>query len=211
MNPPSKKYYDQYISSLQNSLSELIITNQKGDVLPNDQGFDELCELSSLVAQQNRMQFMFGNGASASFSNHMALDWTKNGKVRTMSLTSSPIITAVGNDLGFDESFAAPLKWYAQSGDLLIAISSSGNSQNILNVIAQAREMGLKVVTLSGLMSDNPSRQLGDLNVYIPAKTYGIVECAHQVILHVWLDKFMGIEEWSRDTTQNMNINSFQL
>ena len=69
----------------------------------------------------------------------------------------------------------------------------------------------MKVVTFSGLRPDNISRKLGDLNFYIPAKTYGIVECAHQVLLHLWLDQYMQIYEWEREEYQNMRLTEFQL
>jgi D-sedoheptulose 7-phosphate isomerase len=100
------------------------------------------------------------------------------------------------------------LGYYSKKGDLLVTISSSGNSLNIIKSIEMAREKGMGVVTFSGLKPDNQSRKMGDLNFYIPAKTYGIVECAHQVLLHVWLDQYMGVVEWNRTECQNMDHNS---
>jgi D-sedoheptulose 7-phosphate isomerase len=117
----------------------------------------------------------------------------------------------MGNDLGYEEAFSAPLSWYASSGDRLVTISSSGNSPNILKTIEVARAKGMSVITFSGLKPDNASRKLGDLNFYIPAKTYGIVECAHQVLLHVWLDMFMGVKEWEKTEEQNMRKEEFKL
>ncbi len=67
------------------------------------------------------------------------------------------------------------------------------------------------MITLSGLKPNNLARQRGDLNFYVPAKTYGVVECVHQVLLHIWLDKYMGVEDWSRDNFQNMSKDSFNL
>ena len=128
-----------------------------------------------------------------------------------MSFSDSALLTAMGNDLGYEEVFAAPLSWYGQSGDLLITVSSSGGSPNILRTIEMAREKGMQVVTFSGLKPNNPSRRAGDLNFYVPAKTYGVVECAHQVLLHIWLDRFMGITEWDRNGFQNMRKDAFQL
>lgn len=204
-------YYQNYIKAHDAALAGLEITDRGGDLLDNDAGFGKLCELSAKVRDAGRKQYLAGNGASAAFANHMALDWTKNGGVPTHSFSDSALLTALGNDLGYEEAFAAALSWYAKSGDLLVTISSSGNSANIINTISTARSKGMSVVTLSGLKPDNKSRQLGDLNLYIPAKTYGIVECAHQVLLHVWLDKFMGINEWDRDAFQNMNKDGFTL
>ncbi|MGJ3243034.1 MAG: SIS domain-containing protein [Opitutales bacterium] len=203
-------YFSRYIGALHQCLDSLIVTDLRHEPLPADAAFERLCALSADVQERGGRQYLCGNGASAAFANHMALDWTKNGGVPTYSFSDASLITAMGNDLGYDEVFAAPLGWYGRKGDLLLTISSSGNSPNILRTIAVAREQGLKVVTLSGLKTDNQSRQLGDLNFYVPAKTYGIVECAHQVLLHVWLDRFLGLEEWNREAPQNMRASEYQ-
>ena len=87
---------------------------------------------------------------------------------------------------------------------MLVAISSSGNSPNITEAIKTARTKNMTVVTFTGLRPDNRVRQMGDFNFYIQAHTYGIVECVHQVLLHVWLDQFMQVEEWSIENFQNM-------
>jgi len=206
-----KNYYAKYCASHDQALANLEISNRGSELLSHDEGFEALCELSQNVGEAGRKQYLVGNGASAAFANHMALDWTKNGGVPTHAFANSALLTAMGNDLGFEEAFSAPLSWYAKSGDLLVTISSSGNSANIIRTIETARSKGMGVVTFSGLKPDNQSRQLGDLNFYIPAKTYGIVECAHQVLLHIWLDKFMGITEWEREDYQDMNKEAFNL
>lgn len=203
-------YYLNFIDCISNSLKCIEITNISGKRLDPDEGFSRLCKLSEKIRSDGRAQFLCGNGASSAFANHMALDWTKNGKVRTFSFSDSALLTALGNDYGGEDVFVAALNLYAQKNDLLVTISSSGNSPNILKAIASARELGMHVVTMSGLKSDNRSRSLGELNFFIPAKTYGIVECAHQALLHIWLDCFMGITEWSMETYQNMQAKSFQ-
>lgn len=168
-------------------------------------------ELLKEVQSANGTQFFLGNGASAAFAEHMALDWTKNGGVRSLNPSSSVLLTALANDISFHDSFATFLDRYAKAGDLIVTISSSGNSENVIRAIAQARKMDCKVITLSGLKPDNTSRQLGDVNFYVPARTYGIVECAHQVLLHMLIDAFMGIAEWDRTGYQNMNVSEFKL
>lgn len=206
-----KNYYKNYLNAHDAALAGLEVTDRGGALMDQDAGFDKLCEISAQIRDAGRNKYMAGNGASAAFANHMALDWTKNGGVATHSFSDSALLTALGNDLGYEEAFSAPLSWYAKSGDLLVTISSSGNSPNIIKTIEVARSKGMGVVTFSGLKPDNASRQLGDVNLYIPAKTYGIVECAHQVLLHVWLDKFMGVTEWGRDGFQNMRKDEFSL
>jgi D-sedoheptulose 7-phosphate isomerase len=211
MENEMKNYYKNYLNAHDVALASLEITGRGATVMDQDRGFDQLCAISAQIRDSGHTQYLVGNGASAAFANHMALDWTKNGGVPTHAFANSALLTAMGNDLGFEEAFSAPLSWYAKSGDLLITISSSGNSANIIKTIEVARSKGMGVVTFSGLKPDNKSRQLGDLNFYIPAKTYGIVECAHQVLLHIWLDRYMGIREWDRDDFQDMRKDSFSL
>ena len=204
-------YYKKYCQVYNWALAKLVITSTSGEELTHDQGFQALCDLSSKLVENGCRKYFMGNGASAAFANHMALDWSKNGGIASHSFASSSLLTAMGNDLGFDEVFSAPLGYYSKKGDLLVTISSSGNSANIIKSIEVAREKGMHVVTFSGLKPCNQSRKMGDLNFYIPAKTYGIVECAHQVLLHVWLDKHMGVVEWDRESYQNMHKDAFSL
>lgn len=211
VTPNMTGYYQNFVASVVSGLRAIEITDVNGEQLDPDEGFFRFCEASEKIRQAGRAQYLCGNGASAAFANHMALDWTKNGQVRTFSFSDSSLLTALGNDFSGEEVFAAALRLYAQNSDLLVTISSSGNSPNIVKAINTARELGMVVATISGLRPNNLSRSLGDLNFYIPGKTYGIIECAHQVLLHIWLDRFMGITEWNRDTYQDMRVESFIL
>ena len=92
-----------------------------------------------------------------------------------------------------------------------MTISSSGNSPNVVSALDYANEVGATTFALSGLKPYNKSRKKANFSVYYPFKTYGMVECAHQVYLHLWLDAFMNIFEWDREETQNMNIKEFKL
>jgi D-sedoheptulose 7-phosphate isomerase len=204
-------YYENYTSAFAAALAGLEVTDKAGTLLDPESAFRDLCSRIDALRSSGGMQFMCGNGASATLSNHMALDWTKNAGVKTMSFNDSALLTALGNDVGYEEVFSAPLRWYAKAGDQLVTISSSGNSPNVLRALEAAREMSLSIVTLSGLSPGNSSRKLGDVNFYVPAKTYGIVESVHQVLLHLCLDRFMGIKEWARSEEQNMRRSEFKL
>lgn len=204
-----ENYFTNYRSAISASLAALEATDAHGEPLTHDEAFDAWVRSTRALPERNRKQFICGNGASAAFANHMALDWTKNGKVTTHSFSDSALLTAVSNDLGVEAIFSSPLRWYGQKGDQLVAITSSGNSPNIIAAIKVARELGIYVVTLSGLKRDNACRSLGDLNFYVPAKTYGVVECAHQVLLHSWLDQHLDIEEWNRSDEQNMRYDQY--
>lgn len=203
-------YSQKYLESMSSVLAktEASIGTSSATV---EQALDRSLELLKSVQAANGTQFFLGNGASAAFAEHMALDWTKNGGVRSLNPSSAVLLTALANDISYQDSFALFLDRYARKGDLVVTISSSGNSENVLRAITKAREIGCGVITLSGLKPDNSSRKQGDVNFYSPARTYGITECAHQVILHMMIDAFMKIEEWTKTGYQNMNVSQFQL
>ena len=136
--------------------------------------------------------FFIGNGGSAAISSHLAIDYLKNGGLRTMALNDAPTLTALGNDLGYDQVFAKQLDMHADPGDLVIAISSSGRSPNILNGIEAARARQCGVITYSGFGADTPLRRSGDVNFYIRSGEYGFVEVAHLALCHASFDIAMG-------------------
>ena len=139
----------------------------------------------------NKIMFI-GNGGSAGIASHMAIDYSKNGNLRSQAFNDPSALTCLGNDLGYENVFAKQIDLHARSGDLLVAISSSGNSPNILGGVAEARKRGCKVVTLSGFEEDNGLRSLGDVNFYVPSGEYGFVEITHLALCHAVVDFAMG-------------------
>jgi D-sedoheptulose 7-phosphate isomerase len=199
-------FFNQYQSRLNELLTAVEVTDREGNDLGADHGFALLLNFTRALHQHDRGLFLAGNGASAAMASHMALDFAKNGRVRAMAFNDAASLTALGNDLGYDHVFDQPIRWYGRSGDMLAAISSSGASPNILNAIEVARQLGLRIITFTGLNADNPCREQGDINFYLDAKSYGLVECGHQVLLHAWLDQFLGQAEWAMAEAQNMRI-----
>lgn len=137
--------------------------------------------------------FFIGNGGSAGICSHMATDWMRNGGFSALALNDGAVLTCLGNDLGFEQVFAKQIQMHGRAGDLLIAISSSGNSPNILRGVEAARAAGMRVVTLSGFKPDNKLRRLGDVNFYVPSDRYGWVEISHLALCHAILDVSMGM------------------
>ncbi len=135
--------------------------------------------------------FFIGNGASAAIADHMACDWMKVGGFSAFSLNAGPALTAIANDIGYDQVFAIQLRAHACARDVLVAISSSGKSRNILAAAKEARHLGMHIVTLSGFSPDNQLRRLGHENIYVPSSKYGVVEVAHHAILHGILDRLV--------------------
>ena len=189
-------YFNQYIEVVNDRLKSIACTDIDGNPIATQKALDLWRSLAIAVKSNDKTQYFIGNGASATMASHMALDCSKNAGLRSFALNDIAALTAVGNDIGNEALFFAPLSWYCRPGDLLIAISSSGNSPNIIAGIQAARKASAKVITLSGMKHDNKARKLGDINFYVPANTYGIVECIHQIMLHSWLDEMMHVKEW---------------
>lgn len=136
--------------------------------------------------------FFIGNGGSNSICSHMMEDYGKIGGFRTFAFSDAALITCYANDYGYENAMAEWLKLHLDAGDLLIAISSSGESKNIVNAATVAQSKQAKIITLTGFAEKNVLSQMGDVNMHLPIKNYGIVECFHQTILHIILDSLNG-------------------
>lgn len=178
-------------SSTVSNLNKLLLSIETSGIVANDpdMAFARWVEMGAEVQKQDRTIYLIGNGASASMASHFAADLSKNAMVRTRVFTDLSELTAIGNDIGFDQIFAVPLRRYARAGDMLVAISSSGNSPNVLAAAEVARHGRVSLVTLTGFKADNKLRGLGDINFYVPSSTYGETETCHAGILHHWMDK----------------------
>jgi D-sedoheptulose 7-phosphate isomerase len=183
--------WNDYVAAIGTGLNGIVMTDRHGRALEAAEGFRRWVDLTHDVQGRGQNIYLVGNGASAAMASHFAADACKNGGLRTQAFNDGPLLTCTGNDLAFDQVFALPLSRFARAGDMLITISSSGASANIVRVLERAREMNLRVVTLSGKRSDNPSRSFGDLNIYMPSDRYGWIESGHHVVLHYWLDQYL--------------------
>ena len=214
-NIPKKQhtfsYEDHYFESFSNLISKTIyaINNKQTD---KESFFTSLVNKTNDINKSSGRLFFVGNGASSAFANHMALDWSKNGNIKSFSLSDSSLLTALANDISYEDAFSKFLEIYDfNENDLVITISSSGNSKNIISVINYCKKHNIKTVGFSGLNNDNLTQQLVDYSIFVPCKTYGFAECIHQFFLHLWLDKSMKIEEWTKSVSQNMDSNNFKI
>lgn len=205
------KYYSNYFKSISRGLDEsLYYANQQ--ISEPEIFFKTIKDVLIKLRETKSKIYFFGNGASAAFANHMALDFSKNGKILSRSLSDSALLTALANDYSYENAMLEFLKIEGVSkDDLVITISSSGNSPNVISVLNYCKENNIKSLALSGLKKDNKSISLADYSIYVPMKTYGMVECIHQIFLHLILDESMEIFEWDRNEFQNMNSSNFKL
>lgn len=156
-----------------------------------DQGIKLLVDTFTRHKEKKSQLFFIGNGGSSAIASHMTADFMKNGGMNTYSLYDNAVTTCMGNDYGYEYIFSRPLDFLAREGDLLVAISSSGNSGNIINAIDVAAGKKVTVITFTGFEADNRAKQMGDINVYIPCRKYGIVESIHNLILQQVVDLIM--------------------
>ena len=138
-----------------------------------------------------------GNGASASIASHLATDFSKQGKVRAMAFNDANLITALGNDCGYENWIAKALDFYADKGDVLILISSSGKSPNVVKAAQRGKELGLYVSAFTGFAKDNPLGAVSDINFWVDSRSYNIIECTHMIWLAAVIDLLIGSAEYS--------------
>ena len=189
--------FQAYAEALNRTFLSTCVSSQDGAGMGMDDAFRRIHDMLVKVTRgPNKLMFV-GNGGSAGIAGHSAIDFAKNGGVRSITFNDASSLTCLGNDLGFDQVFAKQVEMQALGGDVLVAISSSGESPNIINAVTAARAKSCAVITLSGFKPANTLRKLGDINFYVDAGAYGFVEVAHQAILHVILDTAMG---WTKES-----------
>jgi D-sedoheptulose 7-phosphate isomerase len=177
-----------YLETLFRVASEAECTGAAGERMTLDDACARVCNLCHDSHDGGGKIMFIGNGGSMGIAAHMAVDFSKNGSLRSMAFGDSAVLTCLSNDFGYHDVFARQIEWHGNALDVLMAISSSGESPNILKGARAAGLKGSRVVTFSGFREDNPLRRMGDVNFYVRAKEYGFVELAHQSLLHAMLD-----------------------
>ena len=182
-----KKNAENYFSNLSDNLGKVKVT--EGEKSPGFfDAIESVGQLAMAQSETGKKIIFIGNGASASIASHMSTDFWKNGGIRAVAFNDAALLTCLSNDCGYENVFGKSIDMFADKGDILFAISSSGKSENILNGVKAARNQGTKVVTFSGFSSENPLRRMGDINFYVPDGAYGAVEILHLSICHCILD-----------------------
>lgn len=189
-----------YFGTLARLTAAASVSDAAGRPLALPAGFEDFIARGRAAHEAGSKLIFIGNGASATIASHFALDFSKNGGMRALALNDGAMLTALTNDLGGDDIFSAQIGFYAQPGDILVAVSSSGSSPNILNAVEVARDTGCAVITFSGFDAENPLRHSGDLNFHVAGDEYGFVEIAHTALIHAILDLSLG---WGTEDDRN--------
>ena len=177
-----KNTASSYLSELTRLLSAMEIKSRAGGELSLDEGGNTVLALIQETKKKKAKAVVIGNGGSAAIASHMQNDLCKAVKMRALVFTEQSLLTALANDDGYQTAYETLMDLWADADDLLIAISSSGQSENILRCVRAAQKAGARIVTLSGFAANNPLRALGDVNFYIPSNSYGHVELAHAAL-----------------------------
>ncbi len=152
------------------------------------EGIEEAIQMITACAGAGRKIIFVGNGGSAAIASHQAVDYWKNGGMRAIAFNDSSLLTCISNDYGYPYVFEKPVEMFADHGDVLIAISSSGQSENILRGSKAALSKGCELITMSGFKPDNPLRSMGHLNFYAASSSYGHIEITHLSLCHCIVD-----------------------
>ena len=167
-----ENYFNEYFSTIKRSLDFV-----------NFRQLEKAINLIEKVNRKGNKVIIVGNGGSASIASHLTVDFINAAKIKAINFNDSSIITCFANDYGYSNWVDKALACYANSGDVVILISSSGQSKNILAGANKANSMNVGVITLSGFLQDNPLRKLGNVNLWVDSRSYNIVEMTH----HIWL------------------------
>ncbi len=182
-----------YADAIATGLRNLIVSDAAGADIPAQEGFARWVAMTHAMQQRDGQLFIVGNGGSAAMASHMVTDAIALAHLRANALNDPTMLTAAANDRSFEETFALQLEHMARPGDLVIAISQSGNSANIVRAVDASRAVGIPTVTLTARQPDNRCRAAGDLNFFVPLTRYGLAQSAHQIVLHYWFDQYMDL------------------
>ena len=156
-------------------------------IIPDEKVFDNLIKIKNLiikVKKNNSKVLIFGNGGSAAIASHVSVDLTKNVKVKAMNFNEADLITCFSNDYGYEKWIEKTIEFYADKKDIVILISSSGKSKNMINACKAARRKKIeKIITLTGNKQNNPLSKLGDINLWVDSNIYNHIENIHQIWL----------------------------
>ena len=177
-----------YLETLFDTMRRIEATDRTARLMNLDVAAQQAVDVLADVRQRGRKALVIGNGGSAAIATHLHNDLCKSAGIRAMVFTDVPLLTALANDHGYGTAFQWAVNLWADSEDVLLAISSSGRSASILSAVDAAASRGCRIITFSGFAADNPLRTRGDVNFYVPSAAYGYVEMAHAALAHCLSD-----------------------
>ncbi len=153
--------------------------------------FNKALKMLLKIKKSKKKVMIFGNGGSASIASHFSSDLTNISKIKCINFNEANLITCFANDFGFENWIKRTLEHFYEKGDLLILISSSGESLNMIKAANFAVKNKLDLITLTGFSKQNSLRKKGKVNFWVDSKKYNIIENTHQIILLSLVDYFL--------------------
>lgn len=163
------------------------LQNLSSKIIPDDKTIKKIFAIKEVLlkTKKNRSKVLiFGNGGSAAIASHVSVDLTKNTKIRAVNFNEADLLTCFSNDYGYEKWIEKTIDFYADKNDILILISSSGKSKNMINACKAAKRKKIsKIITLTGSKKNNPLSKLGDINLWVDSNIYNHIENIHQIWL----------------------------
>ena len=189
MKLSSKKFFlEKYL----NDLSKIIE--------PDAQNLKKLYLVKDLFISTSKKKgkiLIFGNGGSSAIASHVSVDLTKNARIKAINFNEADLITCFSNDYGYERWIEKAIDFYADYKDIVVLISSSGRSKNMINACTAAKRKRIKVISFTGHSRNNPLSKKGNLNLWVNSKAYNFVENTHQIWLLAICDLIIGKREYS--------------
>jgi D-sedoheptulose 7-phosphate isomerase len=135
---------------------------------------------------------LLGNGGSAAAASHLMVDFTKQAKIKSINFNEVGLVTAFANDYGYDKYLQKALDFYADKNDIVILISVSGNSANLVNAAKYCVRKSIFCISFTGSKKKNKLNKLSNIFVHVKSNAYNIVECMHLMYLTYLVDKIIG-------------------
>lgn len=145
-----------------------------------------------LTKKKNKKIIILGNGGSAAIASHVSIDLTKNAKIKSVNFNEASLLTCFSNDYGYKKVFSKSLEFYADRGDVVIIVSSSGRSKNLIEAAKFCKKKKILLYTFTGMRETNPLKKMGNINLWVDSKAYNIIENIHQIWLLSIVDKIIG-------------------
>ncbi len=186
-------FFSSYINSLSQSLKEV-----------NPKDLEKIFIVLKKSIKAGSRIYTCGNGGSSSIAEHLACDFVKQASTdskinpRVFPLLTTPILTALGNDISYDDIFSYQLKKYGEKKDILLSISSSGNSPNVIKAIKTAKDLGMISISFLGFKGGK-AKKISDFYIHINSENYGICEDSHQILMHMF-SQFLRIDNLEDDS-----------
>lgn len=195
--------FSHRFKELSEATLEAIFTDSQG-ILTEGDALKSFFRWMTEVQRKNGIVYVIGNGGSAGIASHFSTDLIKSLQIPSQTLYDSNLMTCLSNDYGYEHVFSYPLEKVLRPSDLLVAISSSGKSPNILKAAQAAIDRKVPLITLSGFLESNPLRALGTLNLWVNRCDYGLVEMAHFFFLHTVIDLWNKSHPKVKDYVQSL-------